>query len=48
MRPGLPITYRTEFQVLNGSTRYLAKLIVKMVQNLSAAEVKAISDVAGS
>jgi putative aminopeptidase FrvX len=25
VRPGLPITYRTEFEVLNGSNRYLAK-----------------------
>jgi len=25
VRPGLPVTYRTEFEILNGSTRYLAK-----------------------
>ena len=25
VRPGLPVTYRTEFEVLNGTSRYLAK-----------------------
>jgi len=27
VRPGLPITYRTDFEVLNGTSRYLAKAI---------------------
>jgi putative aminopeptidase FrvX len=25
VRPGLPVTYRTEFEILNGTSRYLAK-----------------------
>ena len=25
VRPGLPVAYRTEFEVLNGTGRYLAK-----------------------
>jgi putative aminopeptidase FrvX len=25
VRPGLPVTYRTEFEILNGTNRYLAK-----------------------
>lgn len=27
VRPGLPVTYRTDFEVLNGTNRYLAKAI---------------------